>query len=63
MVARLKSIETNIQAHYEQGDLSCKEVESSVEQIESLGRDAAKHNCPIKGLSDYINEIKQVSCQ
>jgi hypothetical protein len=63
VIARLKSIETNIQAHYEQGDLSCREVENSVKQIESLGRDAANHNCHITGLSDYMNEIKQVSCQ
>jgi hypothetical protein len=60
--ARLKSIESAIQASYEHDQLSCKDVKSSIGKIQALNKDVKKYHCPITKLDDYMQQLNQTSC-
>ncbi len=59
---KLKSIESAVQASYENDTLSCREVKSSVQKVEALNKDVKKHHCPITRLDDYMQQLKQADC-
>jgi len=59
---KLKSVESAMQAGYENDSLSCKEVERSVQEIQKLGKAGKKHHCPIASLDGYIQQLKQAEC-
>jgi hypothetical protein len=59
---KLKSIESAMQASYENDNLSCKEVKRSVQQLQELAQAVKKHHCPITSLDGYVQQLKQAEC-